>query len=412
MNQRERMLAIAVGGMMALGALYFLSSRVSASFADRHKQISQLEKEIQDKEKIVQRGKRAGERIVAYEQRALPGDLNKARSLYQDWLFETAVTRVGLENVKIKTAGGGPAGDVYYRFAFAVYGDGNIEQLTRLLYHFYEFNYLHRIQMLRVEPIKGTKSLKLTMTVEALSLPGAEDREKLGDEPGQRLANPSLTDYADTIIGRNLFGPPNQPPKLSPIGSQKATTKRAMSVAVKASDADALDKLAFNLESDAPEGAKLQVADGKSGQISWTPPQAGTYSMTVRIYDDGFPSKSIAETFQIVVTDPPPPPPPPPPVAVKVPEKPKKLEFDIVARTTFLSSVMAVDGQPRIWLIERTTGRKIELRVGDKFQVGNVRGTVTSIGLKDAHVEIDGKRFPVLLGESLSQGYELSQGEL
>lgn len=405
MNQRERMLAIAVGGLMALGALWYVSRQVSDAFFSRHNQISQLEKEIRDKERIVMRGKRAGERIVQYEQRALPGDLNKARSLYQDWLFETAVTNIGLENVKIKTAGGGPTGDVYYRFAFAVYGDGNIEQLTRFLYHFYEVNYLHRIQMLRIEPIKGTKILKLTMTVEALSLPGAEDREKLGDEPGQRLAHPSLTDYADTIIGRNMFAPPNPPPKLSPIGSQRATTKKPLSITVRATDADALDKLTFQLESDAPEGAKLQGTGDNSAQISWTPPQTGTYSMTVRVSDDGFPSKSMQETFQIVVTD-------PPPVVVKVPEQPKKLEFDIVARQTFLSSVMAINGQPRIWLIERTTGRKIELGVGDKFQVGNIRGVITSIGIKDAHIEIDGKRFPVLLGESLSQGYELSQDEL
>ena len=385
MNQREKMLAIAVGALLVLGACLYVWTRINNMFADRQRQITQLEKEIHDREMIVQRGMRATQRIGDYEQRSLPPDRDVAQSRYQNWLFETAEKHVGFENVIIKATGSATASDVYQRLSFTLSGDGSIAQLTQFLYRFYSVNYLHRIHSLRVQTSKGSRKLRLTFTIEALSLPGAPKRDQLTAEPSNRLAA-SLPEYQQAIVGRNLFAPPNEKPVLSAIGTQRAAAGRPFSLALKATDPDQTDRLTFQLEDGAPEGVSLRRGDDGSAQLSWMPRQTGTYNLTVRVTDDGLPPQSDAKSFEIVVAEPPP--------EVAKPEPPPKPEFDI-SKYTYLTTVLEVNGQPQIWLFERTSGTRLELSEGDAFRVGGMQGVVDRIGARDVVLDVGGKRVVV-----------------
>jgi hypothetical protein len=102
-------------------------------------------------------------------------------------------------------------------------------------------------------------------------------------------------------------------------------------------------------------------------------------------------------------------PPPPPPVARRdTPPPPRRVDpppppaFDHT-KQTFLNAIVSVDGQPKIWLEVRTLGKKFELGVGEKFEIGKVRGSVRQVYGHEAEIELDGKSRRVTVGSSLGE---------
>ena len=63
-------------------------------------------------------------------------------------------------------------------------------------------------------------SVDITLNIETLSLKKASRVDKLEPQPSTRLALSSHDKYYDAIVGRNLFGPRNNEPKISISGSQ------------------------------------------------------------------------------------------------------------------------------------------------------------------------------------------------
>jgi hypothetical protein len=107
-------------------------------------------------------------------------------------------------------------------------------------------------------------------------------------------------------------------------------------------------------------------------------------------------------------------PPAPPPVAKKddpKPVEPKPPGFD-VAKFAFLTAILQVGERPQIWVNVRTTGQILKLAEGDKFDIGNLHGTVKRIDEKAVELEADGKRLLVALGENLRDAAVLPPGEL
>ena len=88
-----------------------------------------------------------------------------------------------------------------------------MEQLVQFLFKFYQAGHLQQIRHLSIKPLENakgqenSKTLKLSISIEALSLPGATRPDKLSSEPGKVLAAPSLEQYVKMIVGRNLFSP-------------------------------------------------------------------------------------------------------------------------------------------------------------------------------------------------------------
>lgn len=400
MNQRERILLLAVGATVLLIGGYFGYSWLSAKFDVRYQQISGLEEELQKQKRLLEAGKITAKRVHAYEQRALPPQIEQASSLYREFLLDIADELAGLRNVNVKINKGNSRPGVYQRLSFMLTADGNLEEFTQFLYFFYSVDYLHRIHTMHVTPLDKSKDLQLTVTIEALSLTGAPERTELKSGPANRLALASEADYLKVILERNLFGPPNQPPKIAALSVQQATTKKPFSFEIKAAESDVLDKLKFELDSPSASGAALKPGEpGKPGepqsaQFTWTPPAKGEYTFTVRTIDDGLPKRKDEKTFKIMVKD---------EARVETargPTTPPPLKFD-VSKHTYLTSILERDGEMGIWLIERTTSKRIELKVGDKFDIGSMKGVVTKIGLQEIELEVKGKRLTLPLGSSL-----------
>jgi hypothetical protein len=272
--------------------------------------------------------------------------------------------------------------------SFTVEADGTLPQIVEMLYAFYSVDWLHQIIDLKLRPVKDSKLMKLTMQVETLSLTKAKNQDTLEVRPSQRLALGSREAYYDLIVGRNPFGPRNNPPTLAVSGLPEVFLGREVELTIKATDPDPLDRVYLQLTQSPAPDAELDPATGK---FRWRPKAVGTYEFVVEGIDDGFPAQ-VSPPQKIVVQvkeQPPPRPTEPPP-------------FDF-AKFTQLTALIEVDGQSEVWLHIRPLGQIVVLRQGDQFSIGSVKGTVSEIGEYDFCFDFEGKRRRLAKGELLDQ---------
>ncbi len=95
--------------------------------------------------------------------------------------------------------------------------------------------------------------------------------------------------------------PANSSPLLYPIDNQSIHAGATLTFTNLAYDADTNDVLTFSLDPGAPSGATIHPV---TGVFSWTPPDSESNtvkSVTVRVSDNGQPSKSASSTFSVTV---------------------------------------------------------------------------------------------------------------
>lgn len=394
MNSRERLLGIGIGALVGLLLLYYLFDSLEQGITSSRAQVTRLEQQKSDLERRLRSAKLARNRWAEYRERSLPADREEARALYQKWLL-TQVESSGLSNVTINAVTSPGRGDAYYQHMYSVTCKGNVEQLTTWMHKFYSVDTLHRLRQLTITPRSETKLLDLTFSVEALALADADNTE-LPNREGKRLQREGLAPYVKAIVGRNLFAPANQPPKIASLGTQRGNPRRSVSFAAKAEDPDKLDKVTFRLVDSKLSGAKFNAS---TGAFDWTPTENGEYEVVIEAQDDGLPAKTATQKVRIVISDP-----PPEPVAEK-PTK-KKLDFD-VAKHTKLTGIVASGEEHEVWLTIRTTGEIQKLKVGDAINIGSIEGKVTHIGDDDFELETPERRMLISLGQNLLEGREL-----
>jgi hypothetical protein len=389
-----------VGSLILLGGSMYGISYLSRTITGKRAEALNLESQIREKQRTVRLSQLAADRLTLYERRSLPPDLEKARSLYQTWLLK-AVTDVGLSEPNVNVVSSQSHRGLYHQLGFTVSGRGDLKQLTQLLYAFYEADYLHRIRRLHLKRIQGSRQLDIAMAIEAVSLPTATHLDGLSEFESERLAHGDLEKYFETILARNLSGPPNQPPAFESISDQRVNTDSSVSLTVRAKDPDRNDQLRYSMEADGLSGAEF---DGQSGQFRWRPSRAGDYRVTFHVSDDGFPSQSASQRVQITVTD------PPPPTAVKPPETiVSKPSFDM-AKFVYVTAITESGGRRQIWVSLRTEGKTLKLFEGDEFNVGQIPVSVKRIDSSAVELEaaILEKRIRVTLGKSLAEGDDLA----
>jgi CotH kinase protein/Lamin Tail Domain/PA14 domain/Putative Ig domain len=99
----------------------------------------------------------------------------------------------------------------------------------------------------------------------------------------------------------NVIAGGNLPPVLQPVGDRTVAEETLLQFTVQASDADASQVLSFTLGADAPPGVALDV---RTGAFNWTPNEAqgpGSYGITLRVSDNGTPSRSASERITVTV---------------------------------------------------------------------------------------------------------------
>ncbi len=113
--------------------------------------------------------------------------------------------------------------------------------------------------------------------------------------------SPALSDSETITVTVNEV---NAPPVLAVIGDRTVNEGAALTFTATASDPDQpANTLTFSLDAGAPSGASI---DPSTGAFSWTPTEAqgpGTYTITVRVTDNGTPALSDFETITVTVKE-------------------------------------------------------------------------------------------------------------
>ncbi len=148
-----------------------------------------------------------------------------ARSLYQNWLLGLA-NRVGFRQVNIESKEVEVRRDMYARMSFSLHGHVTLVDLTRFLYDFYSAGHLQQIRQLDMKPVESSHDLDVSLSVEALSLPGADRKDHLTKEPGTGLQLAGLDAYRGTIGKRNLFAPYSPPAAAPPDETHHASAPK------------------------------------------------------------------------------------------------------------------------------------------------------------------------------------------
>jgi hypothetical protein len=379
------MLAIVIGTVAVAVVGLVVYGWISGQFKNRKSEIARLEGDIRKLKQQVMAGQMASQKISGFEARSFPKTPEVARMLYHDWLL-TELEDLGLAKPKVNFQNITHEKGLFAKQVFNVSAEGTLPQLVDFLHAFYSRTWLHRITTLNVVPTKDNhKLLQISLTLDAVSLLKAKDMAELDMRTGNRLALPSIDDYRRLVISRNTFGPENQPPAISVTGgsTQTAFLGRTAEVTIKATDPDALDKVEYRLVESSVPDAKM---DARTGKLTFSPKAEGKYEFVVEGLDDGYPR--LASKPQTIV--------------VNVTPQPaeNKLAFDD-AKYTVLVGVIDIDGKGEVWLHRRAADRTVVLHVGDKFEVGSIKGTVTEIGESDFSFDMGDQRRKLAKGEFL-----------
>jgi len=73
----------------------------------------------------------------------------------------------------------------------------------------------------------------------------------------------------------------------------------------------------------------------------------------------------------------------------------------------YLTAILDTGGRPEVWITLRTTGELLKLHPGDPIEVGTIHGEVAEIASPDVVLKINGSRWLLTLGDSLSQAMAL-----
>lgn len=392
MTQRERILAFAVGGVLAIVLLQWGFTKFKDARSSRDQQIAQLEAEVQNAELVQAMGLDATERMEGFIARSLPSDADRAGGEYAAWLLglmeASGVRNVDVKNLNYAAAGGT---EVYRVFSYRGTATGTMEEIVWLLHTFHLTDYLHRIRTLEIKPsAREIDQIDLVMELNVLALNEAAPDQPPPGDPSPLVAG-DYESYAEPILDRNLFSPPNEAPRYEGGSSIEAIANRPLEFRPQFDDPEG-DDVRIRLVGDVPEGVDY---DSDSGRILVRRAEPGVLDLTIEATDDGRPRRTITQ-----------------PLTVKVVEEPeevvREMEFDN-ATQAFLTALVYSRGQWTAWMTVRTLGKKEVLRKGDEFEVGSVKGTVVDVTQRFIEIEVDQRRTTLGLNDSLAEAVERSQ---
>ena len=384
MNQRERLLAIAVGGLLAAfviswGFGKYRSARNSRNLALAAEQNQQT----QIQEQLIT-GEYANRYMGEYLVRSLPANLENAKSTYKQWLLETVISNQ-VSGATVSANSSRVIGGLYQRLEFRVNGQTDVANFVELLHDFYSKDYLHRVRNFSLTPTKDG-NFKLEMSIDAIALLQAPEELPVREGQSWQVEH-GVAAYRDKILNRNFFEPPNKAPKYKGDAVVESVIGSESPIPLTFEDPDG-DSIQYEFAQPPPEFVQL---DQQSGMLKIASKEKQEFQILVRATDTGFPRQSIEQTLTVKIVDPPPKPEPPA----------TKPDFDDASQT-LLTGLVQGGGEWTAWLNIRTRGETLKLRVGDKFEIGSLKGTVVKVTAKYATLAIDGRQHELRQGSTLA----------
>jgi hypothetical protein len=204
MSRRERVLAAAVLVLLVLWGGYYILGRQRAAVSSRQSELYDAQRQLRDARLAIARGQAAVRRLESWQERSLPENREAALTLYRGWLLD-ALNQAGLTVDDVKPDQRTPRSTAYGTIGGTLEARGRLEAVTRFLHAFYSSDILHQITRLRLRPGTDPGQLGVTLSVEALIVPGATHADSLPEATAGRSGMAAVDDYAKSITGRNVF---------------------------------------------------------------------------------------------------------------------------------------------------------------------------------------------------------------
>ena len=220
MNKREKLLAGAILLLIAAWGAKSLYGRYQTALDDRRTKLQDATTRLSDVNLAAAQGRSAVEQMEAWQQRSLPANSEKARSLYKAWLLAKA-KEAGLTVSDIKLAPRTSSSKAYDAIGYQVEASGSLSAVAAMLYEFYRSPQLQQITRLRLVRPPGAPHLQVSLDVEALSLPGAIATDRLPEGDSKRLKLASLAEYQKTLGERDLVTVYTAPQPPQPAGERR-----------------------------------------------------------------------------------------------------------------------------------------------------------------------------------------------
>ena len=164
MNQRERALAIVVVTIGALYGGYQLYGKYTKALHSRQVELEAAQKKYDEANRKLVEGRRAVKQLQAAQQRALPGNFDKALSLYKAWLLAKAKDS-GLTVSDITQLPTTSTNTAYRPVSYQVLASGSLSSVVSMLYEFYHSRQLHQLTRLQLTRPAGASQLTVSMDV-------------------------------------------------------------------------------------------------------------------------------------------------------------------------------------------------------------------------------------------------------
>jgi hypothetical protein len=315
LSQREKILSLTVLSLLPISVIFMGAMWFIGKYNDNNREMMALEERISNEENKTLLARKAEKRLDYYQEASLASDYSPSRNQYMQWLRDQ-MRAEGLTQTSVNPTQS-PAlkhqnKDLGQIQEIKIAAEGDLQQIVNFLISFYSVDTLHRIKSIRLLPesvvARGggrkirTGQLKMNMDIELLIL--ADAFGSLDFTQKRRELQREQQEYLTQIVGRNIFGPPNNAPSLSLRPASSYTSYEEVSLVIRGEDADKDDQLTFELVASEIEGAELSPNDGRREARLVVPGQpAGTYKFSVRVVDSGFPSKDDQAEFEIVFKD-------------------------------------------------------------------------------------------------------------
>lgn len=372
MNSRERVLAILVGALFIIGGGQWAFNKYKDALKFKKNQFESLQSRQMQLSEKRNLGAFADRQMGDYLVRSVSSNTETARSDYQAWLFEV-IEQNKIRSAKVTAGRVQPVGDLYQVLTFTIDGLADMPSILGFVHEIQAKDFLHRMRVVDVRPAKSGEGFNLKVTIDVASLNDAPEKAIEPGETSWRVES-DLAVYADPILNRNLFEPPNKAPSFSGSKTLTATKGRREAFPLVFKDPDG-HKVQFELV-DPPENVSI---DKTSGTLRVDYDELKEFDVVVRAVDSGYPKQSAQETLLVKVVNAPDPPKEEPPVV--------ELKFDD-AKQTYLTGLVTSGDDWMAWMNVRTRGKTLKLRQGDEFEIGSVKGVVKTINADEVTIQV------------------------
>ncbi len=430
MTSREKLLARIVGVLAPILLLGWGGTWLMNRYFAGRATIQRLRNQISQEENKKLEALLAQQRRFYYRDRSAPTDRNQLQVDYAKWLTDTLSKRAGMSvpggvipqpNPTKGTYRGKRVNLVYDQYTFTankVVGD--IGQLLTFLQAFEELDMLHRINTLKIQPQTTggsagqpqvrTGKLVIDLTVDVVAMTDADARRDLADL--RRELSAERSEMAKQVAARNIFGLANNAPSLSarslrftaerPVTASEDTAEVSapvptakVSLLIDGEDIDEHDELTWEVVASELENYTFAPEGRRRARYTVDSVPVGTYALSVRVKDNGFPQKSAERTFSIVVE-----PPPAPRVTERPPPPPPPFRY---AQTAYVVGSYEVGGQAKCIIEIKPLQREHHLTLGESFELDKQTWTIRSIESREVVIQVGDELLTFKMGRTLDQ---------